>query len=603
MRRSFLKCTMLRLWLIEDNADKTVMVRVIKMVGIGVVPGMAKAKTYLLDEDTFLIEKRIVDDPEEEYQRFLAAKEVCAVQLEEIMGAMPEYMAADNREIFDYQLLLLEDKGFLGLIQSAVQNEQVNCEYAVEIAVRKYIELFENMDNDYLKQRTIDMVDIARRLNAILMGKEQKTLSGIVEDSIIAAADLTPSQTAGINRERVKGILLERGGSSSHSVIIARAMDIPCIVGIAGLLDQAVHGEIVIMNGATGEVITNPTKEQTSEYEAYAAADKLERQNLEQYKKCSTQTLDGIKMQVYANITSENDVTALLENGGEGVGLFRTEFLYMTGKTLPSEELQYQVYSSIAKNLKERPLIIRTLDAGGDKNIGLLGIEKEENPFLGYRAIRYCLDHPELFKTQISAILRAGAWSNTSFMVPMIATIDEVRRTRALAEEVKAELEKKEIPHAKIIRMGMMVETPAAAFDAERFAKEVDFFSIGTNDLTQYLFAADRMNQRVSGLNSYFQPTLLRAIKYICECGKQNGIEVDICGQAGEIPALIPLWVAMGIDNLSVSIPSIPKVRKIICETRRSDAMEVMKKALLLDTAQDLEKFIRQQFSHEEVRR
>ncbi|MDF2654876.1 MAG: phosphoenolpyruvate-protein phosphotransferase [Bacillota bacterium] len=566
------------------------------MIGIGVVPGMAKAKTYLLDEDAFLDEKKIVDDPETEYQRFLAAKEVCAAQLEEIMKAMPETMAADSREIFDYQLLLLEDTGFLGMIRTAVENDHTNCEYAVTIAAQKYITLFENMDNDYLKQRTIDMVDISRRLNAILTGREQKTLSGIMEDSIVAAEDLTPSQTAGINRDRVKGILLERGGSSSHSVIIARAMDIPCIVGITRLLDQAVHGETVIMNGTTGEVTPNPTPEQIREYEVYAAKAELEKQQLDQYRKCKTETLDGAKLQVYANITSETDVTALLENGGEGVGLFRTEFLYMAGETLPSEELQYKVYSSIAKKLEGKPLIIRTLDAGGDKNIASLGIEKEENPFLGYRAIRYCLDHPELFKMQIAAVLRAGAWGNTAFMLPMIATIDEVRRTRAMAEEVQAELASKGIPHTATIRMGMMVETPAAAFDAERFAREVDFFSIGTNDLTQYLFAADRMNQRVTGLNSYFQPTLLRAIKHICQCGKQNGIEVDICGQAGEIPSLVPIWVAIGIDNLSVSIPSIPRVRKIIRETRKSDAEAVLEKVLELDTAQEVERFLGQQF-------
>lgn len=566
------------------------------MIGIGVVTGMAKAKTYLLDEDAFLMEKKIVDDPETEYQRFLTAKEVCAAQLEEIKKMMPETMASDSREIFDYQLLLLEDTGFLGMIRAAVENDHTNCEYAVTIAAQKYITLFENMDNDYLKQRTIDMVDISRRLNAILTGKEQKTLSDIREDSIVAAADLTPSQTAGINRDRVKGILLERGGSSSHSVIIARAMDIPCIVGITGLLEQAVHGETVIMNGTTGEVTPNPTPEQIREYEVYAAKAELEKQQLDQYRKCKTETLDGAKLQVYANITSETEVTALLENGGEGVGLFRTEFLYMAGGTLPSEELQYKVYSSIAKKLDGRPLIIRTLDAGGDKNITSLGIEKEENPFLGYRAIRYCLDHPELFKMQIAAVLRAGALGNTKFMLPMIATVDEVRKTRALAQEVQAELAAKGIPHAEAISMGMMVETPAAAFDAERFAREVDFFSIGTNDLTQYLFAADRMNQRVTGLNSYFQPTLLRAIKHICQCGKQNGIEVDICGQAGEIPSLVPIWVAIGIDNLSVSIPSIPRVRKIICETRKSEAEAALEKALGLDTAHEVERFLEQQF-------
>jgi phosphoenolpyruvate-protein phosphotransferase (PTS system enzyme I) len=568
------------------------------MIGIGVVPGMAMAKTYLINEDTFMIDKRIVDDPEKEYLRFLSAKEVCAVQLEELMKAMPERMGKDNRDIFDYQLLMLEDANFLELIKGIIENEHFNSEYAVNIAARKYIELFENMDNDYLKERTIDLVDIAKRLSFILMGKEQKTLSDICEDSIVAAADLTPSQTVGIDRERVKGILLERGGSSSHSVIIARSMDIPCIVGIPGLLDHIVHGETVMINGDTGEVTTHPTREQIARYEFYEANARIEKQLLDQYKKCRSVTLDGIEMKIYANITSENDVSALTENGGEGVGLFRTEFLYMTGENPPSEELQYKVYSNIARLLEGRPLIIRTLDAGGDKNIPSLGIQKEENPFLGYRAIRYCLDHPDIFKTQLSAILRAGSYGNVAIMFPMISTIDEVRRTRIIVEEVKDELEGKRIPHADRIRLGMMVETPAAAFMAERFAKEVDFFSIGTNDLTQYLFAADRMNQKVASLNSYFHPALLNTIKYVCECANRNGIEVDICGQAGEIPALIPIWVAMGIDNLSVSIPSIPKVRKMICEIRKSDAKKIMEQALGLDTAQEVEKFLRQQFNN-----
>ncbi|HYE67201.1 MAG TPA: phosphoenolpyruvate--protein phosphotransferase [Anaerovoracaceae bacterium] len=569
------------------------------MIGIGVVPGMAMARTYLLNEDTFVVEKRVVDYPEKEYERFLSAKEICADQLKEIMEAMPAGLGSDNRDIFDYQLLMLDDANLLDLIRNIIEEEHFNSEYAVNIAARKYIELFENMDNDYLKERAIDLVDIAGRLSYILLGKEQKTLSNISEDSIVVAADLTPSQTVGLDRNRVKGILLERGGISSHSVILARSMGIPCIVGITGILGQLTDGEIIIINGDTGEITTNPTTEQVALYESYEAKARIEKQQLDQYKKCRGITIDGIEMKIYANITSENDVAALTENGGEGVGLFRTEFLYMTGENPPSEELQYKVYSNTAKKLEGRPLIIRTLDAGGDKNIPSLGIQKEDNPFLGYRAIRYCLDHPELFKMQISAILRAGLNGNVALMLPMITTIDEVRKAKAMIEEVKEELTVKKIAFDDDIRLGMMVETPAAAFMADRFAKEVDFFSIGTNDLTQYLFAADRMNQKVAGLNSYYHPALLSTIKYVSECANRNGIEVDICGQAGEIPTLVPIWVAMGIDNLSVSIPSIPKVRKIICNIRKADAKEIMEKALLLDTAKEVEVFLKQHFNNE----
>ncbi len=502
----------------------------------------------------------------------------------------------ENGDIFDYQLLLLEDMSFLGKIKEIIETEQVNCEYAVDSAARQYIELFENMDNDYLKERTVDLADIAKRLNFILRGKELKTLSDIREDSIVAAADLTPSQTAGINRKRVKGILLEHGGISSHSVIIARSMGIPCIIGIPGLLNNVAHGETVMINSDSGEVIKNPTAGQIALYKAYEARITAEKHELDRYVKAGSITRDGFEVKVYANITSENDAAALIENGGEGAGLFRTEFLFMTGKNPPSEELQYKVYSNTARILDGRPLIIRTLDAGGDKNIPYLKIPAEGNPFLGYRAIRYCLDNPDIFKAQLSAILRAGLHGSVECMVPMIATIDELRRTRAMVKEVGEELAAKGIPYSDRVRLGIMVETPAAAVMADRFAEEADFLSIGTNDLTQYLFAADRMNPKVADLNSYFHPALLRIVKYVCDCANRKGIEVDICGQAGEIPALVPIWTAMGVNNLSVSIPSIPKVRKIICETRKADAAEIMEKALTLDTAKEVESFLKQQF-------
>jgi phosphoenolpyruvate-protein phosphotransferase (PTS system enzyme I) len=564
--------------------------------GIGAVGGMAMARIYLMDEDTPEIIKTYVKDTEEEYQRLLKAKKVSALQLESIMKAAAENLGQENSEIFDYQLLMLEDKDFFGEIREHIVNEHVNCEYALNIVAGQYIDLFANIDNDYLRERTTDVADLAKRLNFALSGKEMKTLSGISEDSIIAAVDLTPSQTAGINKDRVKGIILERGGKSSHSVIIARSMGIPCIVGVTEIMKNAVHGDITMINGDTGEVIVSPTSDQIIEFQVYENNTLKEKQLLNKYIQCKSKTQDGFEVKVLANITSENETDSLIENGGEGVGLFRTEFMYMSNSMPPSEDLQYKTYSNIAKALNGRTLIIRTLDAGGDKNIPYLKIPKEENPFLGYRAIRYCLDNPEIFKTQISAILRAGVYSNIEFMIPMIASIVELRQTKAIIEEVKQELIKKGIQFGNNVRLGMMMETPAAAFMADRFAKEVDFFSIGTNDLTQYLFAADRMNQNVAYLNSYFHPALLHTVKHICDSAKKQGINVDICGQAGEIPILIPLWVAMGVDNLSVSIPSIPKVRKIICDTNKSNAIKILERTLALDTEEEVKSYLNGQF-------
>jgi phosphoenolpyruvate-protein phosphotransferase (PTS system enzyme I) len=562
------------------------------MRGIGAVSGMAMAKIYVLDEDDSEIVKRNVKDTEEEYKRLLIAKEISAMQLQNIMKDAAQKLGQENSEIFDYQLLMLEDKDFFDAIKSYITNEYVNCEYALDIVAKQYIDLFANIDNDYLKERATDVVDLARRLNFALRGKEMKTLSEVNEDSIIAAVDLTPSQTSGINKDKVKGIILEKGGKSSHSVIISRSMGIPCIVGIPSLMNSVIHGDMAIINGDSGEVTIAPTVDQISKFEIYQSNNFKINQQLNKYKHCKSRTQDGFEIKVLANITTENEIDTLIDNGGEGVGLFRTEFMYMSRSVPPSEEIQYKIYSSIAKLLNDRPLIIRTLDAGGDKKIPYLKIPKEENPFLGYRAIRYCLDNPEIFKTQISAILRAGIYGEVEFMIPMIASITELRRTKTIIEEVKEKLTERGIEFSKNIRLGMMMETPAAAVMADRFAKEVDFFSIGTNDLTQYLFAADRMNEKVANLNSYFHPALLNTVKNICESAKKNGINVDICGQAGEVPTLIPLWVAMGVDNLSVSIPAIPKVRKIICDTNKSKAIKVLKTVLDFDTDEEVKDYL-----------
>lgn len=563
------------------------------MIGIGAVGGMAMANIYTIDENIPKAEKRYIEDSGKEYRRFLDARAAAADQLRNLMEAAVDALGKENAEIFNYQLLMLEDADFLDKIKDTVEREKVNAEYALDIVSKEYIEILKSIDNDYLRERTADIEDMSKRVAFALNGKELATLSSIGGDAIIAAEDLTPSQTAGIDKERVKGIVLEKGGRSSHSVIIARSLGIPCIVGIADLLANVTPGESAIINGDTGELFLSPGEEKIDAFREYEGFLKKEKTELGEYANRESKTLDGFEIKVLANITSENEISSLLQNGGEGVGLLRTEFLYMRGSNSPAEDMQFDFYSNIARLLGGRPLIIRTLDAGGDKAIPYLNIPREENPFLGYRAIRYCLENKELFKNQISAILRAGAHGGVEMMIPMVSTLEEVRNTKDIIEEVKRELLRKGAEYTENIRLGIMVETPAAAFTADKFAKEVDFFSIGTNDLTQYLFAADRTNDKVAHLNSHYNPALLKAVRYICQCANAAGIDVDICGQAGEIPELVPVWVGMGITNLSVSIPSILKVRRLICRTNKAEAARMVDRILSLDTAHEVENYLK----------
>ncbi len=562
------------------------------MIGIGAVEGLAMAEIYVIKPAVIKNEKHYVEGSEQELRRFLAAKETAAEQLINIMSTTAEELGTENAEIFDYQLLMLEDEDFVDRIRNLIQEEKVSAEYAVSTVAEEYIELFKNIDNDYLRERTSDIEDLEARLLSLLDGSEPNTLSAMDKDVIVAAIELTPSQTACINKTRVKGIILEKGGASSHSVIIARSLGIPCIVGIPDLLDHAAQGVTAIINGATGEVFLSPEESKVQEFKEYQNLIEIEQLDLNRYVNCESKTTDGFPVRVYANITGQNEVSPLIRNGGEGVGLLRTEFIYMTGTKPPSEEIQFGIYSDIAKSLGGKPLIIRTLDAGGDKAIPYLKFPKEDNPFLGFRAIRYCLENRELFKAQISAALRAGQYGRVELMVPMISTVEELREVKNIVLAVKNQLRRAGTVFDETVRLGMMVETPAAAMLADKFAKEVDFFSIGTNDLTQYLFAADRMNEKVAHLNSYYAPALLKTVSYVCRCANEAGIEVDICGQAGEIPELVPVWIGMGITNLSVSIPSILKVRRLICRTNRVEAAELVDKLLDLHTAKEVENYL-----------
>lgn len=548
--------------------------------------GMAYAAAMLFKNNGLKIERRWEEDTRLETERFEAACTQCMEKLEEIMAGADE----ESQGILDFQLLMLEDTDYLGRVKETIRVEQCNAEYAVKQATHGYADFLDGLtDNDYLRERATDMLDLAERLAGELMGVESQGPEPDM-DYIAVARDLTPSQVAAMDRKKLKGIVLEKGGMTAHAVIIARNLGIPCLIEVMGALERVDQGQMVLLDAGSGEFAPDPSEEELARYRAYQESQHLDGEELKGYRSAPTKTRDGRRMQVFANITSPRDVLSVMEQGGEGVGLFRTELFYMEEESAPpDEEKQFYAYRQAAEGLQGRPLIIRTLDVGGDKKIAYLGIDREDNPFLGYRAIRYCLEHRSLFKAQLSAILRAGAFGEVRIMLPMITELRELRETRAMVEEIKNELATAGTPFDRNISLGIMVETPAAAFDAERFAREADFFSIGTNDLAQYLFAADRGNERVSKLNSYFQPTLLRAVNHITACAHAAGIEVGICGQAGEVSQLIPLWIAMGIDELSVSIPGVTRVRRAICRSDAQVCKQLLDEVLSMNTAEETE--------------
>ena len=536
------------------------------MKGTVAVGGMALSQAYLVIDRKTDVSAYRVEKTDEELQRLQAASARCAKELSALIDGLRQDTDPEQAEILDFQLLLLEDENYMGQIVHTIQKEQINCEYAVAHHSRLYREELSALDNPYLNERVADISDIEQRLLQALSCREKATLP--TAPVIAVAQDLTPSQVVELGHGKLEGIILEKGGLSSHCVILARSMGIPCIIGAAGVLAQVEQGMPLLLDGETGEIVPSPDDETVRSYRQYEEARRQELRSLEQFRQAKTMTADGKTMKVYANITTNLEVPGVLEQGGEGVGLLRTEMLYMERDAAPDEETQFALYSAIVKGLEGRPLIIRTLDVGGDKSIPYLGISPEENPFLGYRAIRYCLDHPEIFRPQLAAILRAAAFGPVQLMLPMIAATGEVERAKEAIDGVRKELEERGSATGPV-SVGVMMETPVAAVMAEQLAEMVDFFSIGTNDLTQYLFAADRNNAQVAALNSYFQPALLRVVEHICRCAHEKGVEVGICGQAGEVEQLIPLWVGMGVDELSVSIPSIPRVRRRIkgCDT------------------------------------
>ena len=563
--------------------------------GTSASAGIGIGKAVIVEEKELKIKKETVTDAEAEKARFRAASAQAAAETDALAKDLATRVGEKEAEILNGHLLLLSDPMLTGEIENIISGENVNSEYAVESVCNTYADMFASMGDELMQQRATDMRDIKTRMQKILMGEKSVDISSLPAGSVIVARDLTPSMTAGIDPERVVGIITELGGKTSHSAILARALEIPAVVALEGIISAVADGQDIILDGSKGIVIINPDEAEKAEYAGKRDAFLKEKKELEQYIGRPTVTKDGITVELVANIGKPGDVDKVLHYDGEGIGLFRTEFLFMDRTSMPTEEEQFEAYKKVAAALNGKPVIIRTLDIGGDKEIPYMGLEKDENPFLGYRAIRLCLDRKDdIYKPQLRALLRASAFGNIRIMVPLVTCIEEFREAKALIEETKKELDEKGIAYKKDIQVGIMVETAAASLMADVFAKEVDFFSIGTNDLTQYTLSVDRGNDKVSYLYSTLNPAVLRSIRHIIECGRKEGIMVGMCGEAASDPMIIPLLLAFGLNEFSMSASSILSTRKLITGYSVEKLQAVAEKAMTFVTAKEVEDFMRE---------
>ncbi|MBS5282554.1 MAG: phosphoenolpyruvate--protein phosphotransferase [Clostridiales bacterium] len=563
--------------------------------GAGASAGIGIGKAVIVEEAELIIARKEIKDAEAELQRFKGALEETVKDTERMAEDLAARVGEKEAEIMQGHMMLLADPMLVSGIEDAIRNEKVNSEYAIETVCTMYADMFESMGDELFQQRATDMRDIKVRMQRLLMGVKSVDISALPAGSIIAAQDLTPSMTAGINPANVTGIITELGGKTSHSAILARALEIPAVVAINGLMELVKSGDEIVLDGTAGEVYINPEAEVQAEYAVKRDQFLAEKKELEQYIGKASVTKDGVQVEIVANIGKPEDVDKVLQYDGEGIGLFRTEFLFMDRNTMPTEEEQFEAYKQVAAAMNGKPVIIRTLDIGGDKEIPYMGLEKDENPFLGYRAIRFCLDRKEdIYKPQLRALLRASAFGNIRIMVPLVTCIEELRQAKALVEELKAELDEKGIAYKKDIQVGVMIETAAASLMADVFAKEADFFSIGTNDLTQYTMSVDRGNKKISYLYSTFNPAVLRSIRHIIACGRSEGIMVGMCGEAASDPMMIPLLLAFGLNEFSMSASAILKARKLVTEYSTAQLKEVAEKAMSFATAAEVEQYMRE---------
>ena len=562
--------------------------------GTNVSSGIGIGKAVIVEEKELVIRREAVADAAAEVERFKGALDTTLKKTEELAADLATRVGEKEAEIMQGHMMLLMDPMLTGEIETAITGESICAEYAIEQVCTTYADMFASMDDELMQQRATDMRDIKERMQRELLGLESVDIAALPAGTILVAKDLTPSMTAGIRPENVAGIVTELGGKTSHSAILARALEIPAVVAVPDLMSQVENGHVIVLDGSEGIVYVDPDQAVVDEFAAKREKFLKEKKELEQYIGKPTVTKDGVHIELVANIGKPEDLEKVLQYDGEGVGLFRTEFLFMDRTAMPTEEEQFEAYKAVAEGLKGKPVIIRTLDIGGDKEIPYMGLTRDENPFLGYRAIRFCLDRKDdVYRPQLRALLRASAYGNIKIMVPMVTCIEELREAKALIEEIKKELDEKNIPYKKDIEVGIMVETAAASLMADVFAKEAAFFSIGTNDLTQYTMSVDRGNDKVSYLYSTFNPAVLRSIKRIITCGREAGIMVGMCGEAASDPLMIPLLLAFGLNEFSMSASAILFSRKLITGYSVEELQAVADKAMSFATAAEVEAYMK----------
>lgn len=566
--------------------------------GVGASAGIGIGKVICIREQNLDYSQVQYQGREQEKARLKQAVETFCEKTQRMAEDIRQRVGQKESEILSGQVMMLSDPFMVSQMEDAIQSGSC-AEAAVDTVCQMYIEMFSNVEDELMKQRATDIGDIKTRMLRLLLGVESVDMASLPKETVLAAKDLTPSMTVGLQKENVSAIITEVGGKTSHSAILARALEIPAVLGIPDALQQLTDGQTAIVDGATGQVLTEPDAETLYHYTKLQEEQLRQKAMLSIYRDKPTTDASGRSYQLYANIGSVMEAQAALENGAEGIGLFRTEFLFMDRPAMPDEEEQLEAYSSVSHLMKGKEVIIRTLDVGGDKEVSYLKMGSEQNPFLGWRAIRYCLSEQPLFKTQLRALLRAGAQErNIKIMLPLVTGVQEIRAARSLLEECKQELSREGLEYDPKIALGVMIETPAAALTADLMAKEADFFSIGTNDLTQYTIAVDRGNAKVEQLYTTLHPAVLRSIRGIIHAAKQAKIPVGMCGESAADPLLIPLLMQFGLDEFSVSASSVLKTRKTISEWNREQVEQVAEQAMQLSTPQELDEYLHRACNH-----
>lgn len=560
--------------------------------GVGASSGIGIGTIVCIREESLDYSKVVFQGEAEEKARLKEAVDTFCKVTQEMAEDIRQRVGEKESEILSGQIMMLSDPFMTGQMEEMIASGSC-AEAALDSVCQMYIEMFSNVDDELMRQRATDIRDIRTRMLRLLLGISSVDIASVPAGTVLAAKDLTPSMTVGLKKENISAILTEIGGKTSHSAILARALEIPAVLGIPQVLDQVSDGQQAIVDGESGEVILSPDEDTLKRYTAQWKEEQEQKAMLSVYRDRKTQDADGRNYELYSNIGSVAEAQIALENGAEGIGLFRTEFLFMDRTAMPTEQEQYEAYKAVSDIMQGKEVIIRTLDVGGDKEISYLKMESEQNPFLGWRAIRYCLEESDLFKVQLRALLRAGAeHKNIKIMLPLVTGVQEIRAAKQLLEECKQELAAQGIAYDDNIQVGIMIETPAAALIADLLAKEAAFFSIGTNDLTQYTLAVDRGNAKVENLYTTLHPAVLRSIRSIIRAAKEAKIPVGMCGEAAADPALIPLLLEFGLDEMSVSASSILKTRKIVSQWSQKETAEVEQKAMHLDEPQAVEEYL-----------